>query len=321
MMPIRFGIALVPQQTPWPPLLEAARLVDRLGYDTLWTSDHLLADTGNPDQPIFEAWTTLAAWSTATSRAGLGHWVVANTLRNPGLLAKMAVTLDHASNGRAILGIGGGWFPREHEAFGIDFGASLGERLDWLDESVGIIRALLAGETVTHDGPHYHTRELKLNPLPLQTRLPIYIGGQGERKTLRTVAKYADMWGAGSGSVDVLRRLDEVLEGHAEAVGRNSSTIERCIDKNIVIRDEPREARRVYEERLYNNQQVSNYSDVEEHLGRYRPWFGPPERIAERLRPYLELGFRHVIVSGFSPYDLETIERLTGEVKPLLVGS
>jgi len=319
--PIRFGIALVPQATTWPPLLEAARLVDRLGYDTLWTSDHLLADTGNPDQPIFEAWTTLAAWSTATARARLGHWVVANTFRNPGLVAKMAVTLDHASNGRAILGIGGGWFSREHDAFGIDFGASPGQRLDWFDESVGIVRALLAGETVTHDGPHYHTRELKLNPRPLQYRLPIMIGGTGERKTLRTVAKYADMWEAGDRSVDRLRHLNEVLEGHAEAVGRDSSAIERCIDKwPLVIRDEPREARRVYEEMLFNNQVVSNQNEVEEYLGRQERWFGPPVEIAERLRPYLELGFRHVILGVFSPYDVETIERFIGEVKPLVAG-
>jgi alkanesulfonate monooxygenase SsuD/methylene tetrahydromethanopterin reductase-like flavin-dependent oxidoreductase (luciferase family) len=126
------------------------------------------------------------------------------------------------------------------------------------------------------------------------------------------------VWGAGSGSIDVLRHLDEVLKGHAEAVGRDSSTIERCIDKNIVIRDEPREARRVYEERLFNNQQVNHQSDVEEHLELQKPWFGPSEVIAERLRPYLELGFRHIIASRFSPYDFETIERLIGEVKPLL---
>jgi alkanesulfonate monooxygenase SsuD/methylene tetrahydromethanopterin reductase-like flavin-dependent oxidoreductase (luciferase family) len=319
MAPIRFGAVLVPLHTAWPPLLEAARLADRLGYDTLWISDHILADTGNPDQPIYESWTTLAALSTVTTHVQLGHWVVANTFRNPGLLAKMAITVDHASNGRAILGMGAGWFPLEHEAFGIDFGASLGQRLDWLDESVGLIRALLDGETVTHDGPHYHTRELKLNPPPLQQRLPILIGASGVRKSLRTVAKYADIWHAGGSTLDELRHLDEVLQGHAEAVGRDASTIERCWGPfGMVIRDDPWEARRRFAVKLFKQQQVSSQNDVDELLARRDPWFGPSEAIAERLRPYLDAGFRHILVEFWSPFDLETMERLIGEVKPLL---
>jgi alkanesulfonate monooxygenase SsuD/methylene tetrahydromethanopterin reductase-like flavin-dependent oxidoreductase (luciferase family) len=322
MPPIRFGISLDSQQTEWSPFLEAARLVDRLGYDTLWTDDHLLAGIGNLDQPIFEAWTTLAAWSTATSRVRLGHFVVANTFRNPGLVAKMVVTLDHASNGRAILGIGGGRIAREHDAFGLDFGASTGQRLDWLDESVGIIRALLAGETVTHDGPHYHTRELKLNPPPLQDRLPIFIGGKGERKTLRAVAKYADIWNAGwNFGVDELRHLDEILVGHAASVGRDPSTIERSTNLcPLIIRDDPREARRVFEA-VYLNNQANYQDDLEKFVGANGPYFGSPLEIADRLRPIVDLGFRHFIAHLFSPYDLETIERLILEVKPLLEGT
>jgi alkanesulfonate monooxygenase SsuD/methylene tetrahydromethanopterin reductase-like flavin-dependent oxidoreductase (luciferase family) len=318
MPPIRLGISLDSQQTAWAPFLEAARLVDRIGYDTLWTDDHLLAATGDPDQPIFEAWTTLAAWSTVTSRARLGHFVVANMFRNPGLVAKMAVTLDHASHGRAILGIGAGRVAREHEAFGFDFGASAGQRVDRLDESVGIIRALLAGETVTHNGPHYHTRELKLNPPPLQDRLPIFIGGQGETKTLRAVAKYADIWNAGwNASVDQLRHLDEVLVGHAESVGRDPSTIERSTNLwPLIIRDDPREARRVFEAVVVHNQ-ASYQNDVEKFVGA-NLYFGSPAEIAERLRTIRDLGFCHFIAHLFSPYDRETIERLILEVKPLL---
>jgi alkanesulfonate monooxygenase SsuD/methylene tetrahydromethanopterin reductase-like flavin-dependent oxidoreductase (luciferase family) len=311
---IRYGIALWSQQTPWKPFQDAAEFVDRLGYDTLWTDDHLLADTGYWNQPKFEAWTTLAAWSTVTKRARLGHWVVANTFRNPGLVAKMAITVDHSSNGRAILGIGGGWFAREHDAFGIDFGATPGQRMDWFDESIGIIRALLNGETITHDGPRYRTRDLVVNPPPVQTRLPILIGGSGERKTLRTVANYADMWHTGAPGLDVVRRRVEVLEAHCAAVGRDPALIERCISPGpLMIRNDPREARRAYEEALRHNQIV-----VDEYLQGRDPCFGPPEAVAERLRPYLDLGFRHVIADLMSPYDRETIARLIGEVKPML---
>ena len=129
MAGIRFGIALWSQQTTWQAYLDAAKLVDRLGYDTLWTNDHLISEVGPPDQPKFEAWTTLAAWATATTSSRLGHWVGTNSLRNPALVAKMATTVDHASGGRAILGLGASWFEREHRAFGVDFGRGAGERL------------------------------------------------------------------------------------------------------------------------------------------------------------------------------------------------
>jgi alkanesulfonate monooxygenase SsuD/methylene tetrahydromethanopterin reductase-like flavin-dependent oxidoreductase (luciferase family) len=310
MSDLRFGIALWPQQTGWQPFLDAAQLVDRLGYDTLWTWDHLYSDTGPADQPIFEAWTTLGAWATATRRARLGLMTGANTFRNPGLVAKSAITLDHASGGRAILGMGGGWFQLEHEAYGIPFGDSAGERLDWLDESVGIMRRLLDGETVTHDGPQYHANDLTLHPGPVQPRLPILIGGLGEQKTLRTVAKYADMWNAIRRPVDELRRKIEVLQAHGEAVGRDTETIERTLYLAVSIRDDPDEARRVYASAMAVN--GADISQVE------RAWCGPPAMIAERMRPYLDIGFRHLIVALPAPFDHETMERLTGEVKPLL---
>ena len=129
----------------------AAR-AERVGWDSLWVDDHLLADEGDPADAKLEGWATLAALAVLTQRVRLGLLVAANTFRNPGLTAKLATTLDHLSDGRAVLGLGGGWFEREHEAFGIDFGTGFGERLDRLDEAARLIRRLLDGETVTHDG-------------------------------------------------------------------------------------------------------------------------------------------------------------------------
>ena len=134
---LKLGILLWSQAAPWPEMLDAARRVDRLGYDHLWTWDHLYAIFGDPYQPIVEGWTALAAWAMATERTRLGLLVGANTFRNPGLVAKTATTLDHISGGRAILGIGGAWIELEHQAHGIDFGSGFGQRLDWLEESVG----------------------------------------------------------------------------------------------------------------------------------------------------------------------------------------
>src|SRR3954454_12949531 len=132
MPDLRLGIALWSQASDWPGFLAAAQRADRLGYDHVWTWDHLLAIFGEEDQPIFEGYTALAAVAQATERVRLGLFVGANTFRNPGLAVKALMTIDHISGGRAIMGIGGAWFESEHRAFGIDFGSGFGQRLDWL---------------------------------------------------------------------------------------------------------------------------------------------------------------------------------------------
>jgi len=158
--------------------------------------------------------------------------------------AKMAETLDHISEGRAILGIGGAWFELEHQAHGIDFGSGFGQRLDWLDEAVGAMRGVLDGKAVTSEpGAHYAFDDLRHQPLPVQKRLPIMIGGSGEKKTLRTVAKYADMWNA-MGTPEVMAHKVEVLRGHCDAVGRDINEIEFTLGVKLTIRDSEAEADR-----------------------------------------------------------------------------
>ncbi len=138
--PIKLGANCWGQYTDWASLREAGIRADGLGFDSLWTWDHLYPIVGSHEGPIFEGWLTLAAWAEATERATIGLMVGANTFRNPALVAKMATTLDHISDGRAVLGIGGAWFETEHRAFGIEFGGSPGERLRWLEEAVRIMR-------------------------------------------------------------------------------------------------------------------------------------------------------------------------------------
>jgi alkanesulfonate monooxygenase SsuD/methylene tetrahydromethanopterin reductase-like flavin-dependent oxidoreductase (luciferase family) len=313
MPDLKLGILPWGQSTSWPEMLATAQRVDELGYDHLWAWDHLYAIFGDPYQPIFEGWTTLAGWATATRRTRLGLLVGANTFRNPGLVAKTAATLDHISAGRAILGIGGAWMEPEHTAHGIDFGSGFGQRLDWLDESVAAIVPLLAGQSVTSaPGGRYHFDDLRHHPLPIQAHLPVMIGGSGEKKTLRTVAKYADMWNA-MGTPEFIAHKVEVLQGHCDAVGRDISEIEFTLGVKLTIRDTQAEAERVMHAHLEHNQ--TPWANVEDDD---TFWNGSPAQIADRLRPYVELGFRTVISEQPAPHDVETLERFIGEVKPLL---
>jgi alkanesulfonate monooxygenase SsuD/methylene tetrahydromethanopterin reductase-like flavin-dependent oxidoreductase (luciferase family) len=312
---LKFGILLWSQAASWTEMLAAAKQVDRLGYDHLWTWDHLYAIFGDPYQPIFEGWSLLSAWARETERTRLGLLVGANTFRNPGVVAKTAATLDHASDGRAILGIGGAWMEEEHQAHGIDFGSGFGQRLDWLDESVSAMRRLLDGESVTSaPGGRYAFDDLRHQPVPVQPHLPIMIGGSGEKKTLRTVARYADLWNA-MGPVDFLRHKVEVLRRHCEDVGRDLSEIEFTLGIKATIRDSAEEADRVWKAAMeHNRTPLAEVADDDTF------WNGTPEQLAEKLAPYVELGFRTVISEQPAPYDTETLERLIGQVGPMVEG-
>ena len=305
---MKFGAQLWSQQTDWPAFRDAAISADEAGWDSVWTWDHLLAIFGPWEQPIFEGWSVLSALGPLTKRVRLGLMVGANTFRKPGLTAKLATTLDHVSSGRAILGIGGAWFEREHEAFGIPDWGPVGERLDRLDESVMLLRRLLDGERFSHTGRFYTLTDALCEPRPIQPHLPILVGGSGPRKTLRTTALRADAWNT-SGTVDEVRAKVGILEGHCADVGRNPDEIERTISFPIVVRDTADDAQEAYTSSLERNG-TDNMGDVPIILG-------SPELVAERLRPYVELGFRTVIVRLPSPYDPQTIERMS-EVGELL---
>jgi len=310
---LKLGILLWNQATDWPSYLAAVEMVDELGYDHLWAWDHLYAIFGDPLQPIFEGWASLSAAAMATKHLRLGLLVGANTFRNPGVVGKLATTLDHISGGRAILGLGGAWMDEEHAAFGIDFGTGFGQRLDWLEESVAGLHAMLDGAAVTSaPGGHYAFEAAEIHPRPLQPHLPIMIGGSGEKKTLRTVARHADLWNA-MGTPEELAHKVDVLRGHCEAVGRDISEIEFTLGVKLTIRDSVAEAERVRAAAMaHNRTPLADVEDDETFLD------VTPEQAVERLAPYVELGFRTIISEQPAPYDTETIERFIGQVKPLL---
>ena len=298
---MRFGAGFWIQRTGWPELREAVVRAEDRGFDSLWVDDHLLSDEGDWHDGKLEGWTTLAAVAASTTRARLGLMVAANTFRNPGLTAKLATTLDHVSGGRAILGLGGGWFEREHDAFGIDFGSGFGERLDRLGEAVPLIRRLLDGERVTHDGPWYRFRDAICEPRPVQPHLPILIGGTGPRKTIPIVARHADLWNA-YGSPDELAASDAILRAACDAAGRDEREIERTFNGNVVIRDSRDEAVRAWTGWLEGHRPQSG----EDRLNA----FGTVDEVARPLDRYRAAGFDHAGLIFRSPVAHETMDPL-----------
>jgi F420-dependent oxidoreductase-like protein len=304
---VRFGAAFWIQRTGWPDLRDACLAAEAAGFDSLWLDDHLMSDEGDWRDGKLEGWTALTALAPLTTTARLGHLVVANTFRNPGLTAKMAATLDHVSNGRFILGIGGGWFEREHDAFGLDFGSGFGERLDRLEEAVDIIERLLAGERVTHHGRFYDLVDALCVPRPVQDRLPILIGGSGRQKTLRTTARHADLWN-GYGTPERVAETSAVLRERCEEIGRDFDAIERTVTMEVVIRADEAAARAAFSE-------IEDIHDLRGRVGsdgspRGLGAAGPPSVIADDVRQYAELGIAEVQWVFRHPFDLETMRRL-----------
>ncbi|MBF6605405.1 MAG: LLM class flavin-dependent oxidoreductase [Chloroflexi bacterium] len=309
MNDVKLGALCWNQYTDWPSLLQAGVRAERLGYDGLWTWDHVYPIVGSADGPMFEGWLTIAAWAAATSRATVGLMVGANTFREPSLVAKMATTLDHISGGRAVLGIGAAWFETEHTAFGFRFGSGAPERLRWLGEALPIIRGMLDGTAPSGAGVRYHAREVKNDPPPVQRQLPLLVGGGGERVTLRLVARYADANNLGGG-FETVKRKDAILREHCEAVGRDHTEIERTTGLGtVVIRDSRAEAQRVQAAIMARN-------------GGARVWahqpVGTPEDVVEMLAPYASIGYRHLIAGFPAPYDEESMTRFATEVRPKL---
>jgi F420-dependent oxidoreductase-like protein len=216
------------------PVLERFwRDADELGFNGVWDYDHFYG-MRDPTSASFEGWSMLAAMAKVTSRVRIGCMVTGVTYRHPAILAKMAVSVDHISSGRLEFGIGAGSHEGEHKGYGIPFPGA-GTRIDMLDEACGVIRRLWTEESVTHQGRFWTLTDAPANPKPVQDRVPMVIGGTGERKTLRVVARHADEWNfspmqdLGAEGPREFARLSRVLDDHCEAIGRDPKEIHRSI--------------------------------------------------------------------------------------------
>jgi F420-dependent oxidoreductase-like protein len=227
------GLKLAPMHCTMEEQRAVWRIAEEGGFDHLWVFDHLNPIVGELTGVEWEGWTLLAAMAEATSRVRIGVMVTANTYRHPAVLAKMAVTVDHLSGGRLEFGLGAGWAEVEHRMLGLDF-PPVGERISRLGEACEVIRKLWTEEVADHDGPAYRLVGAIQNPKPLQKpHPPIWLGGAGERQTLRVVAEHADVWNLAGSDVGEAVRKSRILDEHCEAVGRDPATLRRSVQLRV----------------------------------------------------------------------------------------
>ena len=274
----RFTFPDVPREGLFEHLIELVGAAEAAGFDLITVMDHFyqIGPVGAEDEPMLEAYTTLGAIAARTSRVRLGTMVTGVTYRNPAMLAKTVTTLDVISGGRALLGIGAAWNDSEHRGYGFEF-PPIGERMDRLDEALAICRLMFTEPRPSFAGTYYRINEALNVPRPIQAGGPkILIGGGGERRTLRLVARYADMsnW---FGPLDELRHKTEVLERHCEAEGRDPSTILRTAMAPFVLVRSDREAAAALEQIAPARRALMSALT--------------PEQAADALQPYIDAGF------------------------------
>jgi F420-dependent oxidoreductase-like protein len=223
-------------QQPWADVLNLAHHAEATGWDGIWFADHFLPNAPDAAQPVLECWTVLAGLAATVPRIRLGSLVSGNTYRHPAVLTNIATAVDHISEGRVVLGLGAGWQENEHLAYGIPF-YDTRERLERLDEACQLILALFGSERANFKGRYYELHDAPLLPKPVQRRLPLLIGGGGERVTLRIAARYADEWNVW-GTPETLRHKSAVLEKHCVDVNRDPAEISRSAQALVFMSDD-----------------------------------------------------------------------------------
>ena len=287
---------------PYRDVVDLAQWADEHGWHGLWFADHFIPHRGNPDtDPLHEVWGVLAALAVVTTRIRLGPLVCGNTYRHPAVLLKQAITVDHVSNGRVVLGIGAGWEENEHRAYGIPFFTTR-ERLERLDEAAQLVRGLLSpADHFSFSGRFYRAEDAPLGPRPAGP-FPILIGGGGERVTMRIAAQHADEWNVWS-TPSLFRHKAAVLDAWCEKVGRDPAAIHR------------------------SSQAVLFLSTDESYLARQRaadlPFpriVGTPAEVVDVIGEYAAAGVDEMIIPDFSLGEpsrrRETLDRFDAEVVP-----
>lgn len=305
----KWGIQSSPHQVSYGELLQLWQRADALGYDSAWLFDHFVPISGDPAGPCFEGWTMLTALTMQTQRLHAGLLVTCAIYRHPALLAKMGATLDVASGGRLELGIGAGWFEGETRAFGMPFPPT-GQRLAMLDEAIQVVRKLWTEPTSDFAGKHFSLNQARCEPKPVQQPTPtIWVGGQGERVTLRIVAQRADGWDTDMLPLDLYRHKLEVLGEHCQRAGRDPASVRKMIHFSAIIaEDEGSVKQRAAALAQRWNTDPANLEG--------RVLMGTPQQAAERLIPYVELGVEHFVLSLQAPYDMRMVELFINEVAP-----
>jgi F420-dependent oxidoreductase-like protein len=307
-----FNYPDVPPESLFERLAEIALAAEESGFSSLSLMDHLhqIPPVGPAENYMFDGYTMLAGIAARTSRINLGLLVGGVTYRNPALVAKIATTLDIISGGRAVLGLGAAWFEAEHKAYGFDF-PPLKERFEHLEDALQICRMMFTQDVSSFQGKHHHVDGAFNNPKPIRGDIPILIGGSGERKTLRFVAKYAD----GSnlfGDVERVKHLLGVLEGHCNDVGRDMGEITKTRMGTLYIARTHEAAQKKLEP------VVARAPDPER--ARAQAFVGEPDEVAEQVQAYLDAGLDGITLSMPDVHDTELVA-LAGETLGAVIGT
>lgn len=265
---------------PWADIVQSGKHADEAGWDGLWFADHFMPFMGAVDGPTHEVWAILSALGAVTENVRLGPLVCGNTYRHPAVLAKQAVTADHISNGRIVLGIGSGWQENEHTAYGLEYG-TFTDRFERLEEALQIIRGLRSDDLTTLVGSRYQVVDAPLEPKPIGP-LPIMIGGGGERKTLRMVAQYADEWNVWADN-EIMAQKSAVLDQHCETQGRDPKEVQRSAVGLLFLCDTEEQAAKL------RAQDIGRPSFI-----------GTVPQLQEQMATFAEMGVDEVIIPDFN---------------------
>jgi len=276
-MSLRFGIKTAQQHLSYPEILALWQQADAApAIEHAWIFDHFMPLGAHPEGPCLEGWTLLAALAAQTRRLRLGLLVTGNTYRHPAVLANMAATVDIISGGRLDVGLGAGWYEREHHAYGIPLYPP-GERIRRLQEACVMIRRLWKEPVVDFEGKYYQLHQARCEPKPLQQPAPpLLLGGRGEKLMLRVVAEQADIWNSPGDSVELYRHRSQVLDEHCIAIGRDPRTVERSVQL-VLNQENPAETR-------------------------------------DELREYIAIGATHLVLELRPPLQRDCIQLLVREV-------
>ena len=296
---MKFGVHAGLQNTTTDELRGLWRRIEGHGFDWISVWDHFYAADATGGAVCLEAVATHAALALETERVRCGSLVYSVGYRHPAVLANAMATLDHLAGGRIVLGLGGGWHQGEYEAYGIPF-PPVPVRLRMLDEGIQCIRALLTEDVANFDGEFFHLRDARCEPKPVQERLPLWIGGAGEKLTLRTAARHADGWNVPFVSVETFRHKIGVLEAHCADVGRDPSPITTSLNLALAWREEDL---------------LAQFGNTAEFV-RDSVLAGSPQAIVDRIGAYADAGADQINVAMRAPFDVDGLERFAAEVLP-----
>jgi F420-dependent oxidoreductase-like protein len=300
---VRFGVHTGLQHTSIPELRELWARIEAIGFDWISIWDHFYAADNSGDPQSLEAVASHTALAASTTRVTCGSLVYSAGYRHPAVLANAAATMDQVANGRIALGLGAGWLQNEYDVYGLPFG-SAGERLRMLEEYVQCVRGLLTQEPTTFDGEFFHLRDAMCEPKPVQERLPIWIGGGGEKVTLRIAAQHADAWNVPFVPPKVWARKSAVLDEWCDKVGRDPADITRAVNVGMAFTDE---ALRI---------QFGPMADG------VKPGVltGSVQEMVDKVGAYVDAGAEWVIVAMRAPFDRDGLEQFASEVIPAVRG-